>query len=118
MTRPCHTRQVCREGGQEGEGGERGGGGAGGNGHADAKSDKAKAANAKVGAGKEEGGVGKGEVGKKGGEEAGSAHRQRLNAFLFLRELFEMSKPLQMSHQMALFRALSTVSFSIFVGLF
>jgi len=38
-----------------------------------------------------------------------SAHTKRINGFLFLRELFELAKGLQMPHQMSFFRALSTV---------
>jgi hypothetical protein len=89
--------QVCRDGGQEGvQGGGGRVGGATCNGHKDSAGDrfksKAATANGCVGVG----GAGKGE--KADGVE-GAAHRRRVNGFLFLRELFEMSKPLQVSHQ-------------------
>eukprot|EP00277_Geminigera_cryophila_P001172 CAMPEP_0179422572 /NCGR_PEP_ID=MMETSP0799-20121207/10505_1 /TAXON_ID=46947 /ORGANISM="Geminigera cryophila, Strain CCMP2564" /LENGTH=783 /DNA_ID=CAMNT_0021196723 /DNA_START=344 /DNA_END=2692 /DNA_ORIENTATION=+ len=42
-------------------------------------------------------------------EKESAAHTKRINGFLFLRELFEMAKGLQMAHQMSFFRALSTV---------
>jgi len=42
-------------------------------------------------------------------EKESAAHTKRINGFLFLRELFEMAKGLQMAHQMSFFRALSSV---------
>ena len=51
--------------------------------------------------------VGARECGKTG--QSCGEDQQRINGFLFLRELFDIVKPLQMMHQMSFFRALTTV---------
>ena len=51
--------------------------------------------------------VGTRECGKTG--QSCGEDQQRINGFLFLRELFDIVKPLQMMHQMSFFRALTTV---------
>jgi hypothetical protein len=91
-------------------GGVGGGGGTKAGAHAAAAGDGCAKAAGATGKEKDEEGAGVGG----GGGGKGEGESKRVKGFLFLRELFEIAKPLQMTNQMNFYRALNAVGlFSI-----